>query len=249
MKNKNGRNMGRAIPFREVVSRIGENDLVLDVGGAVLPFARADWMIDVVPFEDISIRGTKEGTPPRYSKDTYVQWDVCDRKPWPFKDKQFDFVLCSHLLEDIRDPIWVCSELIRVSKAGYIEVPSRLYETTMHGEIPGQAGNTHHRWIIDVDEKGGLRFAFKHGQVHSKYINKNKVPRVYDAPQNYLQYFWKDKFDYYEHHLLNGPEVIEYHLGRKITRAEKWKIYRQTDPRNIFIRWAAYFKNLWTGNM
>jgi hypothetical protein len=35
-------------------------------------------------------------------------------------------VICSHTLEDIRDPLWVCSEMIRIGKAGYIELPRGL---------------------------------------------------------------------------------------------------------------------------
>ena len=43
-------------------------------------------------------------------------------------DGFFDFAICSHTLEDVCDPVWVCEELARVAKAGYIEVPSRLEE-------------------------------------------------------------------------------------------------------------------------
>ena len=60
-------------------------------------------------------------------------------------------MVCSHTLEDLRDPLWVCRELIRVAKAGYIEVPSRLFETIIGMERPGQAGLSHHRWLVDVD--------------------------------------------------------------------------------------------------
>ena len=52
---------------------------------------------------------------------------------WPFPDKTFDFVVCSHLLEDVRDPITVCRELCRVGKAGYIETPSRIREIFSKG--------------------------------------------------------------------------------------------------------------------
>ncbi len=54
--------------------------------------------------------------------------DICDHEPYPFGDQEFDFVICSQTLEDVRDPIWVCSEINRIGKAGYIEVPSRLEE-------------------------------------------------------------------------------------------------------------------------
>jgi len=42
--------------------------------------------------------------------------------------KEVDFVSCSHVLEDLRDPIRVCEEIVRVGKRGYIEVPSKTAE-------------------------------------------------------------------------------------------------------------------------
>jgi ubiquinone/menaquinone biosynthesis C-methylase UbiE len=46
--------------------------------------------------------------PEGFTRDTWVQRDICDHEPWPFEDRQFDFVVCSHTLEDVRDPVWVC---------------------------------------------------------------------------------------------------------------------------------------------
>jgi SAM-dependent methyltransferase len=44
--------------------------------------------------------------------------------PYPFKEKEFDFIICSHVLEHLDDPVRVCAEFSRIAKAGYIEVPS-----------------------------------------------------------------------------------------------------------------------------
>lgn len=46
----------------------------------------------------------------------------------PFKDKVFDFVIASHVLEHSSNPEVFLSELMRVGKAGYIEVPDALME-------------------------------------------------------------------------------------------------------------------------
>ena len=75
-------------------------------------------------------------------RDTWIQRDICDREPYPFDDDELDFVICSHTLEDVRDPIWVCSEMARIAKAGYIEVPSRLEEQSYGFQGPGRAGAT-----------------------------------------------------------------------------------------------------------
>jgi hypothetical protein len=91
---------------------------------------------------------------------------LCERKPWPFADRQFDFASCTHVLEDLRDPLWVCSELQRVAKAGYIETPSRIVEQSRGVEHPLYAGFYHHRWLVSVEE-GALCFRFKPHSLHT----------------------------------------------------------------------------------
>src|SRR4051812_6253580 len=120
---------------------------VVDVGGGAVPFPRADYVIDALTYDE---QGATAGVDlpggVRYSRDTWITVDLCEHRPWPFPDKFFDYAVCSHVLEDIRDPIWVCSELCRVAKAGYIEVPSRIVEQTRGIEHPLYAGYYHHRW-------------------------------------------------------------------------------------------------------
>lgn len=226
----------------ELAESIDSSHVVLDVGGAIAPFMRADWIIDILPFEEVSWIQQRGVGAPRVKKETYVQHDICSRGPWPFADKQFDFVFCSHVLEDIRDPIWVCSEMIRVSKAGYIEIPSRLYETTFGLETKGLAGATHHRWVIDVHENK-LRFTFKFFHIHYPFINKNKQHLPQQHPDMLLKLQWQDTFDFYEHWLLSGKEVFEYFLERAISEKEKWNIYRKVSSHNYFVAWLRYFKN------
>lgn len=226
-----------------ILENLNDNFSVIDIGGASSPFKRADTVIDFVPFEKINLRAAKGPGEIRFSKDTYVSHDICSRTPWPFKDKQFDYSICSHVLEDVRDPLWVCSEIIRISKAGYIEIPSRLYETAFDLELVNLAGASHHRWIIDLDEKKSLRFTFKYMQVHSKIINNNKVTYKKDNPEMYLCLNWENSFDFYENWLNSGKEIFEYYLERNITEKETWEIYRKTNPRGFVVGWLSYLKN------
>jgi uncharacterized protein YbaR (Trm112 family)/antitoxin component of MazEF toxin-antitoxin module len=46
----------------------------------------------------------------------------------PFRDQAFDFVIASHVLEHSSDPDAFLSELQRVARAGYIEVPDAFME-------------------------------------------------------------------------------------------------------------------------
>src|SRR4051812_18762383 len=133
---------------RGLERRAGESGLVLDVGGWASPLTRADWVLDVMPHATRGLYGyDREAAAPteRFSERTWVQRDICDREPWPWPDGHFDLAVCSHTLEDVRDPVWVCSELSRVAQAGYVEVPSRLEEHSwgIHGPW---AGWSHHHW-------------------------------------------------------------------------------------------------------
>jgi hypothetical protein len=85
--------------------------------------------------------------------------DMCDREPWPGPDDFFDFSICVTTLEDIRDPIWVCSELSRVSKVGYVEVPTIIAEL-IYSRASACVGMPHHRWLCEI-EAGGLSFLHK----------------------------------------------------------------------------------------
>ena len=225
-----------------IAEELDSSATVLDVGGAAAPFSRADYIIDIVPFEEVSWQQKRGDGKPRVTRETYVEHDICARKPWPFDDKQFDYVFCSHVLEDIRDPIWVCSELIRVSKAGYIEVPSRLYETTFNLEAKGLAGACHHRWLVDIYEKK-LRFTFKHFYIHYSFINQNKQRLNQQHDDMLLRVKWQDSFEYYENWLLSGKDIFEYYLDSPISEKQKWNIVRKTSPYNYVSAWLRYLKN------
>ena len=49
-----------------------------------------------------------------------------DEKKLPFKDKEFDFVITSHVIEHVDDLDFFISEIERISNQGYIELPSKL---------------------------------------------------------------------------------------------------------------------------
>jgi hypothetical protein len=155
-----------ASSLARIESELPADALVLDVGGWGRPLARADWVIDLMPHATRGLYGRDGAGEERFSADTWVQRDICAHEPWPFADGEFDFAVCSHTLEDVRDPVRVCDELRRVARAGYVEVPSRLEEQSPMSDQPG-VGWSHHRWLIDIDpDAASIEFVFKHGGVH-----------------------------------------------------------------------------------
>ncbi|HEY0283805.1 MAG TPA: methyltransferase domain-containing protein [Vicinamibacterales bacterium] len=202
-----------------LLDSLSPDALVLDVGGWACPFNRAQWILDAEPFETRGYYRTfggaafQGGEREWFSKETWVQRDFCAREPWPFADKQFDFVVCSHTLEDIRDPLWVCSELMRVAKAGYIEVPSRIFESTLGVERPNIAGLSHHRWLIDIagDE---IRFLQKYHLIHShwRYNLPNAYLRSRPSEASVQWLWWNGEFRFSEvtiHGLANQERELE----------------------------------------
>ncbi|MBM4127949.1 MAG: methyltransferase domain-containing protein [Nitrospira sp.] len=93
--------------------------LVLEVGSGGSPYFRANVLIDA------------------YAETRERHWApfITDRpsvlgmgEALPFRDKSFDFVIASHVLEHSSDPENFLRELQRVAKAGYIETPDAFME-------------------------------------------------------------------------------------------------------------------------
>lgn len=192
-----------------ILGLVGDADLVLDVGGWGRPFPRADWVLDLLPYDTRGYYGW-DGDPAdeRFTAATWIERDICAREPWPFEDGAFDFAVCSHTLEDVRDPIWVCSELIRVARAGYVETPSRLEEQTVGVNGPW-VGWSHHRWLVDLDD-GTLTFAMKPHVVHGR--PSMQFPRrfldVLSPEERVVALWWEDSFDVREL-IFTGPGEVD----------------------------------------
>jgi hypothetical protein len=156
--------------IRRLLDQLPESALVLDVGGWAEPDPRADWVIDIGSYETRNWYSTLgrqiDSGQERFTRETWVERDVCDPEPWPFADGMFDFVICTQTLEDLRDPIRVCAEMSRVADAGYAETPSAATELTRGVESPFWCGWKHHRWLV-WSRDGGLVFLAKPHHIHS----------------------------------------------------------------------------------
>lgn len=207
-----------------ILSDVAPGAKVLDVGAWAVPFSRADWVLDVAPYETRGEWGY-DGSPAedRFSAETWVTRDICDREPWPFEDGFFDFAICSHTLEDVRDPIYVCSELSRVARAGYVETPSRLWEQTwgLQGEF---VGFSHHRWLIDETPGGGLEFVSK---VHTIHVpGPDCFPpgfaETLTDEEKYVGLWWEGELPARERLILDAEGIHEYLRAPVLARGAGW---------------------------
>ena len=115
-----------------------------------------------------------------------------ENKQLPFKDNEFDFVIASHVLEHVEDFKFFISELERVSKKGYIELPTKLEDNLVF------ENKNDHLWHMDFDD------------VNSKLLISNKlqyiepiltVSMIQNLRENFksslvLELYWEDKIDY-----------------------------------------------------
>jgi SAM-dependent methyltransferase len=113
--------------------------LVLDIGSGDKPHWRADVLLDYLPGKDSAAQ--RSGYDSARVTRPLFHGDAADM---PFADQSFDYVICSHLLEHVLDPAGVLEEMMRVAKAGYIEVPEAASAKIV--DFP-----THLWWVRMVD--------------------------------------------------------------------------------------------------
>lgn len=199
-----------AASMDRILRTVGPHDVVLDVGGWGRPFARADWVLDLMPHATRGLYGRDGEGAERFTAETWIRRDICEREPWPFADGSVDFAVCSHTLEDVRDPVWVCAELTRVARAGYVEVPSRLEEQSYGVQGPW-TGWGHHHWLVDVTP-AAIEFVFKHHVLNGR--RSDRFPASFHAglsPERRVQtLWWTDRFDYRERVIVSADELDAY---------------------------------------
>ncbi len=110
--------------FPELITRINESDRVLEIGPGNTPYHRSDVLLEK-KFEHEEHK----------AQSGYVQDIKLDPRTvfyegdfFPFKDNEFDYVICSHVIEHVANIPHFISELTRVAKRGYIEFPLPMYE-------------------------------------------------------------------------------------------------------------------------
>ena len=216
--------------LERILREVPADAQVLDIGGWAKPMPRADWVVDLMPYDTRGLYGREGDGEERFTAETWIQRDICDPEPLPFEDDQFDFVVCSHTLEDVRDPVRVCAEMARVGKAGYIETPSRLEEQSFGFQGPW-VGWGHHRWLVEV-EADSIVFVFKHHVMHGR--ETDHFPAGFHerlSPEQRVEMlWWTGGFNFGERVMTDAAELDSYladyvaaNLGdRGVRRKARW---------------------------
>ena len=176
---------------------------VLDVGSGHRPHEDATHLVDLLP-EDDSERG-------KPIQQLGLPLLLANVESLPFKDKSFDYVYASHVLEHTQNPEAACRELMRIARAGYIETPSPFYEQGYNYPNP-ERGWPFHRWFVYLGEGDTLTFEpntahtieqfcdCRHGQfvrhIYESMKDLNELHRVLPRECNYTVLHWEDEFKF-----------------------------------------------------
>ena len=118
---------------------IKKTDYVLEVGGGHNPHPRSNVVVD--KFADDNTH--RSGNLKILANQQFYQ---ADGENLPFKNKEFDYVICCHVLEHVNNPEKFLGEQTRVAARGYVETPSLLgcYLSPKKS----------HKWVLlDIDDK------------------------------------------------------------------------------------------------
>src|SRR5664279_561339 len=126
-------------PYSKESLTLKKSFKVLEVGPGSNPTRRADVLTERYVDDNLHRRGDFK----LYPNQKLVQ---ADGENLPFKDKEFDYVICCHVLEHVDNPDKFLNEQFRVARKGYLETPSIIGEFL--------APKTTHKWVkIEIDNK------------------------------------------------------------------------------------------------
>ena len=113
-------------------------------------------------------------------------------KKLPFKDKEFDFVIASHVMEHVEDVECFIKELERISKKGYIELPTKLEDNLVF------ENKKDHLWHMDFDDIDLKLLISKKIQYFEPILSVSsiKVLKKIFRKSFVLELFWENNIDY-----------------------------------------------------
>jgi SAM-dependent methyltransferase len=188
---KLARYLGRdklAWSLRRLHCPVSADALVLEVGSGGNPYFRSNVLLDA--YESTSERHWVPLVADRPTVLAFVE-------SMPFKDKAFDFVIASHVLEHAKDPARFLSEMQRVGKAGYIEVPDAFMERI----------NPYPDHRLEITVRNGRLLIRKKRAWHvdpelvelyedrvKNVVTKHAIPN--HPFEFHVRYYWQDRIDY-----------------------------------------------------
>ena len=122
-------------------------------------------------------------------------------KKLPFKDNEFDFVIASHVMEHVEDVELFIKELERVSKKGYIELPTMLEDNLVF------ENKKDHLWHMDFDDVENKLVISKKIQYFEPVLTVSSAKKLLEVFRKslVLELFWDSVIDYKINKLTQKP--------------------------------------------
>ena len=183
---------------------------VLDIGCGYRAHPKANTVADVQNFKDL------------YKEKKFVQ---ILNKNLPFKDKEFDFVIASHVIEHVVDFEFFIKELERISVKGYIELPTRLGDNLVF------ENKNDHIWWFCYDDITNNLIASKKNQIIHPFITVSTAKLFENIFREsfVIELFWEKKIEYKidnEIRNVNIKKITIFRLLRKYLSKIIRSIYR-----------------------
>ena len=127
---------------------------------------------------------------------------ILEKNDLPFDDNHFDFVISSHVMEHVKDLEHFIKEIQRVSKKGYIELPTKLEDNLVF------ENKKEHLWQMDFDDVNHKLLISKKIQFLEPVLTVSTIQKMreYFRSSLILELFWENKIEY---------EFIEVNQDRK----------------------------------
>ena len=131
----------------------------------------------------------------------------------PFKDKEFDFVIASHVIEHVKDVEIFIKELQRVSSKGYIELPTKLEDNLVF------ENKRDHLWHMEFDDDKNQLIISKKIQFLEPVLTVSSAKKFlkYFRQSLVLELFWENsiEFNVVDKYLDNYKKISRFSLFRK----------------------------------
>ncbi|MFL2889598.1 MAG: class I SAM-dependent methyltransferase [Pelagibacteraceae bacterium] len=160
---------------------------ILDIGCGYTAHNRATTIADVQDFSKF------------YKDKNFIK---INEKKLPFKDKEFDFVIASHVIEHVEDFQFFLKELERISKKGYIELPTRLGDNLVFENVKD------HIWWFVFDDVNKVLIASRRNQSISPFLSvstSKKFDHMFRESM-VLELLWEDKIEFMLDNKINNDK-------------------------------------------
>ena len=150
---------------------------VLDIGCGFTAHEKASMICDIQDLSNF------------YKNKKFVK---LENKTLPFKNKEFDFVIASHVIEHVQDVEYFLSELQRVSSKGYIEVPTILEDNLVF------ENRNDHLWHMEFDDNNNNLLISKRVQYLEPVVTVSIAKKLskYFRQSLILELFWENSIEY-----------------------------------------------------